>query len=177
MISRQSALVTVLMAALAFLVARPAELHAQDAGSTPAQSVPDAGSAAAPSAPAAATSTTQAAPDTGSSTAASAPQAATALTGDQQTAANSALCSAISSQAPNPAAASPSLLSSPSVISAAAATFAGTTNLPLPSATSMLQGYVSQHATDILASCAVSNATGGMKIPGAGSMPSMPSAP
>ena len=109
------------------------------------------------------------------------PQAAAALTGDQQSAANSALCSAIGSQVPNPAAATPSVLSSPGVISTAATTFAGSTQLPLPSATSMLQGYVAQHATDILASCAVSNATGGLtsQIPGASAsgVPSMPSMP
>jgi hypothetical protein len=117
--------------------------------------------------------------DTGNSTAQTAQQAAGALTGDQQSAANSALCSAIGSQVPNPASASPSDLSSSSVISTAASTFAGSTNLPLPSATSMLQGYVAQHATDILASCAVSNATSGVtsKIPGAGNMPSIPKMP
>ncbi len=115
----------------------------------------------------------------GSSMMQSAEQAAAGLTGDQQSAANSALCSALGSVAPNPAAASPSLLSSPSVISAAAPTFAGATHLPLPSATSMLQGYVAQHAADIVASCAVSNATGGLtsKIPGASNLPSMPNVP
>ena len=114
--------------------------------------------------------------DTGAAVPQAAQQAAGALTGDQQSAANSALCSAIGSQVPNPAAAAPSDLSSPAVISAAASTFAGSTNLPLPSATTMLQGYVAQHATDILASCAVSNATSGVtsKIPGASSLPSMP---
>jgi hypothetical protein len=144
--SRQSALFAVIATVLAFLAARPAVLHAQDSGSSMAQS---------------------------------AQQAATSLTGDQQTAANSALCAALGSQVPNPASASPSLLSSPSVMTAAASTFAGSTKLPLPSATSMLQGYVAQHATDILASCAVSNATGGItsKIPGASSLPSMPSMP
>src|SRR5215469_10312812 len=102
-----------------------------------------------------------------------------ALTGEQQTAANSALCSAIGNQVPNPAAASPSLLSSPSIISAAAAMFASSVHLPLPSATSLLQGYVSQHASDILASCATSNVSGGLtsKIPGAGSLPSVPKLP
>lgn len=141
---RQSALFAIVGAAL--LVSYPAELHAQDTGS----SMPPA-----------------------------AAQAAGALTGDQQSAANKALCSAIGSQVPNPANAAPSDLSSPGVISAAASTFAGSTNLPLPSATSMLQGYVSQHATEILASCAVSNATGGVtsKIPGASSLPSVPSVP
>jgi hypothetical protein len=118
--------------------------------------------------------------DTGSSMPQAAQQAAGALTGDQQTAANSALCSAIGSQVPNPAEAAPSVLSSPAVISAAASTFASSMKLPLPSATSMLQGYVSQHASDILASCAFSNATSGLtsKIPGASSsMPSMPKMP
>ena len=102
-----------------------------------------------------------------------------ALTGEQQTAANSALCSAIGNQAPNPAAASPSLLSSPSIISAAATMFASSVHLPLPSATTLLQGYVSQHASDILASCATSNVTGGLnsKIPGASNLPSIPKLP
>jgi hypothetical protein len=101
------------------------------------------------------------------------------LTGEQQTAANSALCSAVGNQVPNPASASPSLLSSQSIISAAATMFASSTHLPLPSATSLLQGYVSQHASDILASCAASSATGGLtsKIPGASSMPSIPKLP
>jgi hypothetical protein len=117
--------------------------------------------------------------DNGSSMPQTAQQAAGALTGDQQSAANSALCSALGNQVPNPAAASPSALSSPGVISAAASMFASSTKLPLPSATSMLQGYVSQHATDILASCAVSNATGGLapKLPGTSSIPSMPKMP
>jgi hypothetical protein len=98
------------------------------------------------------------------------------LTPDQQSLANKALCSALASQTSNPASASPSLLSSPSVMGAAASSFAGSTSLPLPSATDLLKGYVAQHATDILASCAVSNATGGLtnKIPGASSLPSMP---
>jgi len=59
--------------------------------------------------------------------------------GEQQIAANSALCSAVGNQVSNPAAASPSLLSSPSIISAAAAMFASSVHPPLPSATS-LQG-------------------------------------
>jgi hypothetical protein len=159
--SRRSAIAAAVVATVAFLVMSPAGLRAQDAGSASAPA--NAGSATAPT-------------DTSSSAAPTAQQAAGALTGDQQTAANSALCSAIGSQVPNPAAASPSDLSSSAVISAAASKFAGSTNLPLPSATSMLQGYVAQHATDILASCAVSNATSGAtsKIPGASSLPSMP---
>ena len=108
-----------------------------------------------------------------------APSAAQALTGDQQSAANSALCSAIGSHFPNPAAAGPSALSDPAVMSTAASSFAGSTSLPLSSATDMLKGYVAQHATDILASCATSNATSGLtsKIPGTGSLPSVPNMP
>jgi hypothetical protein len=106
-------------------------------------------------------------------------QAAQALTGSQQSAANSALCSAIGSHFPNPAAAGPSALSDPAVMTTAASSFAGSTSLPLSSATDMLKGYVAQHATDILASCAASNATSGLgaKIPGAGSLPSVPGMP
>jgi hypothetical protein len=117
--------------------------------------------------------------NTGSSIAQSAQQATSGLTGTQQSAANSALCSAISSQAPNPASASPSLLSSPSVISAAASMFAGSMHLPLPSATGLLKQYVAQHARDILASCAASNATGGLAptMPGGSSLPSVPKMP
>jgi len=106
-------------------------------------------------------------------------QSARALTDDQQSAANSALCSVVGKQVPNPASASPSLLSSRSVITAAASIFASSVHLPLPDATTMLQGYVSQHASDVLASCAVNNATGGVtsKIPGASNMPSIPNVP
>jgi hypothetical protein len=102
--------------------------------------------------------------------------AATALTGEQQSAANRALCSALASHVPNPTAASPTALSDPTVLSPAASMFAGNTHLPLPSATDLLKGYVSQHATDILASCAVNNATGG-QLPNGSSLPSMPKMP
>ena len=101
-------------------------------------------------------------------------QVPSSLTGDQQSLANKALCSALSSQTPNLASASPSMLSNPTVMTAAASSFAGSTKLPLPSATSLLQGYVAQHATGIIASCAVSNATSGLtgQVPGSGSVPS-----
>jgi hypothetical protein len=104
-------------------------------------------------------------------------QQAAALTGDQQSAANSALCSAVGSHYPNPASAGPSALSDPAVMSTAASSFAGSTHLPLPNATDMLKGYVAQHATDILASCAASNATSGMNLPSGGSLPSIPKMP
>jgi len=67
-------------------------------------------------------------------------QAAQALTGGQQSAANSALCSALASHFPNPAAAGPSALSDPTVMTTAASSFAGSTSLPLSSATDMLKG-------------------------------------
>ena len=107
------------------------------------------------------------------------PQQAAALTGDQQSLATKALCSAVGSHLPNPASAGPSALSDPAVMSTAASSFAGSTHLPLPSATELLKGYVAQHATDILASCATNNATSGLttKLPGAGSYPSIPKMP
>jgi hypothetical protein len=82
----------------------------------------------------------------------SAQQAATALSSVEQSAAKSALCSAIASKFPNPVAAGPSALSDPDVLSTAASSFAGSTHLPLPSATDMIKAYAMQHATDILGS-------------------------
>jgi hypothetical protein len=101
------------------------------------------------------------------------------LTGEQQSEANSALCSAIASKFPNPASAGPSALSDPGVLSVAASSFAGSTKLPLPSATDMIKSYAMQHATEILGSCAAGSATSGLpsQIPGAGGLPSMPSMP
>ena len=103
-------------------------------------------------------------------------QATSAFTGNQQSLADKALCSALGSQVSNTAPASPSLLGSPGVMSVAASSFASGANLPLPSATELLKGYVAAHATDILATCAASNATGGLinQVPGASGMPSMP---
>jgi hypothetical protein len=114
--------------------------------------------------------------DTGSSMSGAAQQAAGTLTGDQQSAAKSALCSAVQSHFPNLASASPSSLSDPSVMSTAASTFAGSTHLSLSSATDMLKGYVSQHASDIFSSCAANSVTGALpsKIPGASDLPSIP---
>ena len=107
------------------------------------------------------------------------PQQAAALTGDQQSAATKALCSAVGSHFPNPASAGPSALTNPAVMSTAASSFAGSTHLPLPGATELLKGYVAQHGSDILASCATSNATSGLtsKLPGAGTFPSIPKMP
>src|ERR1700730_7392272 len=107
-------------------------------------------------------------------------EAAVPLSSDQQAAANSALCSAIASKFPNPAAAGPSALSDPGVLSTAASSFAGSSHLPLPSATDMIKAYAMQHATYILGSCATGSATSGMvpQIPGvSGFLPSIPKLP
>jgi hypothetical protein len=105
--------------------------------------------------------------------------ATTSLTSDQEAAAKSALCSAIASKFPNPAAAGPSALSDPAVLSTAASSFAGNTNLPLPSAADLIKAYAMRHATDVLGSCATGNATGGAmpQIPGAPGVPSIPKLP
>ena len=109
--------------------------------------------------------------DAGGSTPGVPQQAAAVLTGDQQSAANSALCSALGSHFPNTASVGPSALSDPAVMYAAASSFAGSTHLPLPSATELLKGYVAQHATNILASCATSNATSmGFLVPVTGGL-------
>src|SRR3984893_17034706 len=110
----------------------------------------------------------------------SAQEAATALSSTQQSAAKSALCSAIASKFPNPAAAGPSALSDPGVLSTAASSFAGSTHLPLPSATDLIKAYAMQHATDILGSCGTGTGTNGVipQIPGAsGFLPSIPKLP
>src|SRR5882672_144481 len=103
-------------------------------------------------------------------------QAESAMSGGQVSAAKSALCSAIASKFPNPAAAGPSALSDPSVLSTAASSFAGSTHMPLASATDMIKAYAMQHATDILGSCATGTGTSGVvpQIPGASGLPSIP---
>jgi hypothetical protein len=106
-------------------------------------------------------------------------EAATALSSVQQSAAKSALCSAIASKFPNLASASPAAVTDPGVLSTAASMFAGSTHLPLPSATDMIKSYAMQHASSILGSCAASSATSGMvpQIPGASGLPSIPKLP
>jgi hypothetical protein len=106
-------------------------------------------------------------------------EAAAALSSVQQSAAKSALCSAIASKFPNLAGASPAAVTDPGVISTAASTFAGSTHLPLPSATDMIKSYAMAHASSLLGSCAAANATGGMvqQIPGASGLPSIPKLP
>jgi hypothetical protein len=106
-------------------------------------------------------------------------EAATALSSVQESAAKSALCSAVASKFPNLAGASPAALTDPGVLSTAASMFAGSTHLPLPSATDMIKAYAMQHASSLLGSCATTNATSGMvpQISGASGLPSIPKLP
>jgi hypothetical protein len=109
-----------------------------------------------------------------------APNAGTsALTEQQQSAANSALCSALSTVTPSPSTATAATLLTPAVLSTASSTFASSTHIAIGPATSLLRGYESQHATEILASCGINNATKGLgsEIPSGGSVPSMPKMP
>jgi hypothetical protein len=103
------------------------------------------------------------------------------LSGDQMTKAKAALCSAVAKHFPNAASVSPSSLSDPAVMSTASSSFASSENMPVGGATEMLKNFVSQHASDIVESCAVSNATGGItsKLPGGGSggVPAIPKIP
>jgi hypothetical protein len=95
------------------------------------------------------------------------------LTGDQMAKAKSALCSAVASHFPSATSISPSTLSNPAVMTTASSSFASSAHLPLGGATSMLKNFVSEHASDIIESCAVSNATDSLKskLP-VGSIPS-----
>jgi hypothetical protein len=106
-------------------------------------------------------------------------EAATALSSVQESAAKSALCSAVASKFPNLAGASPAALTDPGVLSTAASMFAGSTHVPLPSATDMIKAYAMQHASSLLGSCTATNATSGMvpQIPGASGLPSIPKLP
>jgi hypothetical protein len=103
----------------------------------------------------------------------------TALTDQQQTAANSAFCSALSSVTPSPSTAGAATLLTPAVMSVASSAFSSSTHIPLGPATSLLKGYVSQHAAQILASCGINSATQGLgsEIPSGGSLPSVPKMP
>jgi len=102
----------------------------------------------------------------------------TPLSGAQQSAAKTALCSAIASKFPNPSTPGPSALSNPDVLSMAASSFAGSTHLPLSSATDMIKAYAMQHAADILGSCGAGPASGVIpQIPGGSGAPSIPNIP
>jgi hypothetical protein len=70
-------------------------------------------------------------------------------------------------------------LSNPDVLSTAASLFAGSTHVPLSSATDMIKAYALQHASDILGSCAAASATKGMilQMPGAAVASLIPNIP
>ena len=96
------------------------------------------------------------------------------LTADQQSAATSALCSAAGSKVSM----GPSILQDPAVLNAATSIFASTTHLPIAQATTLLRTFAGEHASDILSSCAASNAAGSLpKIPSTGNLPSVPKWP
>jgi hypothetical protein len=103
----------------------------------------------------------------------------TTLTDQQQTAANSAFCSALSSVTPSPSTAGAATLLTPAVMSVASSAFSSSTHIPLGPATSLLKGYVSQHAAQIIASCGINSATQGLgsEIPSGGNLPSVPKMP
>lgn len=100
------------------------------------------------------------------------------LTGDQMAKAKSALCSAVAKHFPSATSVTPSTLTNPAVMTTASTSFASSEHMPVGGATSMLKNFVSQHASDIIESCAVSNAEGSLKskLPG-GSIPAMPKIP
>jgi hypothetical protein len=131
----------------------------------------------------------QGAPSTEHPSAANPPEAASSLSGEQQSAATKALCSAIAGNYKNAAAAGASGLTDPQVLLTAATNYSSVMHVSVSSATSLLKGFAIQHASDILTSCAASSATSGMTsalpgaggvssgVPGIGSMPEVPKTP
>jgi hypothetical protein len=105
-------------------------------------------------------------------------KASSMLTGDQMAKAKSALCSAVAKHFPSATSISPSTLTNPAVMTTASTSFASSEHMPVSGASSMLKNFVSQHASDIIEACAVSNAEGSLKskLPG-GSIPAMPKIP
>jgi hypothetical protein len=112
-------------------------------------------------------------------------QAASSMTGEQQSAAKKAFCSALAGQYKNAATTGASALADPKVLLTAATDYSSAMHVPVSGATSPLKEFAQQHASDILSSCAVSNATGAAssalpgavssKVPGVGGIPQIPS--
>jgi hypothetical protein len=98
-------------------------------------------------------------------------QAASSMTGEQQSVAKKAFCSALAGQYKNAATAGVSALTDPKVLLSAATNYSSAVHAPVSTATGLLKEYAQQHASDILSSCAVSNATGTATslLPGAAS--------
>jgi hypothetical protein len=115
--------------------------------------------------------------------------AASSLTGDQQSAATKPLCGALASNYKEAAKAGVSYLTDPKVLLTAATSYSSVMHVSVSSATSLLKGFATQHASDILTSCAASNVTRGVSpalpsasgvtsgVPGMGGMPEMPKTP
>jgi hypothetical protein len=113
-------------------------------------------------------------------------QAVSSMTGDQQSAATKALCSALSGNYKDAATAGVSGLTDPKVLLTAATSYSSVMHISVSSATSLLKGFAIQHSSDILTSCAASNATSGVTsalpgasgvtsgVPGIGGLPKMP---
>ena len=116
-------------------------------------------------------------------------QAASSMTGEQQSAATKAFCSAIAGNYKDAAAAGASALTDPKVLLTAATSYSSVMHVSVSSATSLLNGFAIQHASDIFTSCAASNVTNGVTsalpgvggvtsgAPGTGGMPEMPKTP
>lgn len=154
------------------LVSVTGRVNAQDQGAPSAEQPSATNPAEAPSAPAE-----------------GAQQGASSLTGDQQSAATKAFCSAIAGNYKNAASAGASALTDPKVLLTAATNYSSVMHVSVSSATSLLKGFATQHASDILTSCAASNVTNGVTsalpgvggvpsgVPGMGGMPEMPKTP
>ena len=111
-------------------------------------------------------------------------QSASSITVEQQSAAKKAFCSALAGQYKSAASEGASALTNPKVLLSAATNYSSVMHVPVSSASSLLKEFAQQHASDILSSCAVSNATGAASsmlpggvssgVPGVGGIPQMP---
>jgi hypothetical protein len=102
----------------------------------------------------------------------SAQQAPSSLTSDQQSTAKKVLCNALAGHYKNAASAGVSGLTDPQVLLTGATNYSSAMHVPFSSATELLKGFATQHASEILTSCAVTTATQGVPstIPSIGSV-------
>jgi hypothetical protein len=106
------------------------------------------------------------------------------MTGEQQSAAKNAFCSALGGQFKKAASVGASALTDPKVLLTAATNYSSVMHVSVSSATSLLTRFANQHASEILTSCAVNNATRGVPtalpggvtsgVPGIGGIPQVP---
>ena len=111
-------------------------------------------------------------------------EAASSMTGEQQSAAKKAFCSALAGQYKNAATTGVSALTDPKVLLTAATNYSSAMHVPVSGAASLLKEFAQEHGNDILSSCAVSNATGAASsvlpgalssgVPGIGGVPQIP---